>query len=72
MACASNGVGCVAGEAGAGAGATVVQSLQTNSQMAAIVRLKPPHVILSRFLECSRGVRADAGTPVTVSVVLRW
>ncbi len=51
----------------------VLQSLQMNGRMlAAIVRLQPPQVILLWCLECSRGVRADAGTPATVSVMLRW
>ncbi len=50
----------------------MLQSLQTNGRMlTAIVRLQPPQMILFRFLGCSRGVRADAGTSATVSVMLR-
>ncbi len=67
MTCPGNGVGCIAGEAGAGA---VVQSLQTDRQMlAAIMWLQPPHVILFWFLACLRRVRADADTPANISLV---
>ncbi len=67
MACAGDDVGCVAGEAGAGAmeGDAVVVA-DERRMLAAIVRLQPPHVILFWFLGCSRRVRADADTPATV------
>ncbi len=72
MACAGNGVGCVAGEAGAGA---VVGG-------AAVVAVERPVVGSNRAAAASAGdsalvsgvltgVRADAGTPATVSVMLR-
>ncbi len=51
----------------------VLQSLQTNGRMlAAIVQLQPPQVILFWFLGCPHGVMADADTPASVSVMLRW
>ncbi len=51
----------------------VLLSWQTHDRMlAAIVRLQPPQVILFWLLGCSRGVRADDGTPATVSVMLWW
>ncbi len=72
MACAGYGVGCVAGEAGAGA---VVGS-------AAVVADERPNVGSNRAAAASgdsalvsgvlTGVRADAGKPATVSVMLRW
>ncbi len=72
MACAGNGFGCVAGEAGAGA---VVGS-------AAVVADERPDVGHNRAAAASAcdsvlasgvltGARADAGTPATVSVMLR-
>ncbi len=70
MECAGNGVGCVVGEAGAGA---VVQSLQTTGRMlAAVARLQSPQLILLCFPRCSREVKADADTPATISVMFRW
>ncbi len=52
----------------------MLQSLQTNGWMlAGIVRLQLPTVILFWFLGCSGGgVKADADTPATVSVMLHW
>ncbi len=73
MACAGNGVGCVAGEAGAGAvvcGAAVVadERPDVGSNRAAAASAGESDFL---FLGCSKGVRADAGTPAPVSVMLR-
>ncbi len=73
MACSGNGVGCVAGEAGAGVvvgGAAVVadERLDVGSNRAAAASAGYP-VFVSGVLT---GVRADADTPATVSVTLRW
>ncbi len=73
MTCVGNGVGGIAGAAGAGA---VVGG-------AAVVADKRPDVGSNRAAAASAvdsvsvsgvltGVRADAGTPATVSVMLRW
>ncbi len=51
-----------------GSGAVVADEFR---MLAAIMRLQPPQVILFWFLGCSRRVRADAGTPATVSMMLR-
>ncbi len=73
MACVGNGVGCIAGKAGAGAvvgGAAVVadQRPDVGSNRAAAASAGDS-ALVSGVLT---GVRADAGTPATVSVMLRW
>ncbi len=73
MACAGNGVGCVAGEAGAGAvvgGAAVVadERPDVGSNRAAAASAGDS-VLVSGVLT---GVGTDAGMPATVSVMLRW
>ncbi len=66
MACAGNGFGCVAGEAGAGAvvgdGVVVADELPDVGSNRATAAYAGDSVL----------VRADAGTPATFSVMLRW
>ncbi len=73
MACASNGVGCVVGEAGAGAvvgGAAVVadERPDVGSNRAAAASTGDSFV----NFWCSRRVSAGTDTPATVSAILRW
>ncbi len=73
MACAGNSIGCVAGEAGAGAvvgGAAVVadERPDVGSNRAAAASAGDS-VSVSGVLT---GVMAGAGTPATVSVMWRW
>ncbi len=73
MAYAGNGVAFVAGEAGAGAvvgGAAVVADERPNvGSNRAAAASAGDSVSVSGVLT---GVRADAGTPAIVSVMLRW
>ncbi len=73
VACAGNDVGCVAGEANAGAvvgGAAVVADEwpDVGSNRAAAASAGDSDLVSGVLT----GVRADAGTPATVSVMLRW
>ncbi len=73
MACAGYGVGCVAGEAGAGAvvgGAAVVADERPDAgSNRATAASAADSVSVSGVLG---GVRAGAAMPATVSVMLQW
>ncbi len=73
VACAGNGGGCVAGKAAAGAvvgGAAVVanEGPDVGSNRAAAASAGDSFLVSGELM----GVRADARTPATVSVMLRW
>ncbi len=72
MACPGNGVGCIAGEAGAGAvvggGAVVADEPPDVGSYRVAAASAGDCVLVSRVLT---GVRADAGAPATVSVMLQ-
>ncbi len=73
MACVGNGVGCIAVEAGAGAvvgGAAVVAGERPDVGSNRAAAASPgDSALVSGVLT---GVRADARTPATVSVMLQW
>ncbi len=71
MACVGNGVGCIAGEAGAGAvvgGAAVVadERPDVGSNRATAASAGDSGLVSGVLM----GVRADAGTPATIPVML--